>query len=514
MELHFRWIHVILAFLVVFLFMLIKKGRGSKTQNRNSKLPPGPWKLPLIGNLHNMSGLLPHHTLRDLAKKYGPLMHLQLGEVSAVVVSSPKVAEQFLKTHDLIFASRPQILSTEIMSYGYSDILFSPYGNYWRQLRKIVTLELLSTKHVQSFRSIREEEVSNLIQTISSMAGSSINLTERIFSLTTDITCRAAFGKKCKDKEAFTSSMQEVVKLSGGFEVCDLFPSLKILHVIGGMKRKLERIHGKVGRVLNNIIDDHRANRSSTMIKTTLDNILELEEDLVDVLIRIQKKGELEFPITTDNIKSVISDIFTAGTETSSTTLEWAMSEILKNPRVMVKVQAEVRRVFNGKRSIDETDIHKLDYLKLIIKETLRLHPPAPLLPRECRETCEIHGFEIPMKTKLIVNAWAIGRDQEYWSDADSFKPERFNGCSLDYKGTNFEYIPFGAGRRMCPGVSFGIANIELPLAHLLYHFDWKLANGLKPEDLDMSESFGATVRRRTDLNLIPIPYYNQASTT
>ncbi|OVA20162.1 Cytochrome P450 [Macleaya cordata] len=439
---------LLLAFLLL-LFMVIKKGKRSKTKNPCSKLPPGPWKLPLIGNLQQLLGL-PHHTLRDLAKKHGPLMHLQLGEVSTMVVSSPNVAKQIMKTHDLKFADRGETLAAKIMTYSCTDVAFSPYGDYWRQLRKIFLLELLSTKRVHSFRSIREEEVSNLIQNISMMAGSQINLSDKIFSLTNDITSRAAFGKKSKDKEAFISSIQEATKMASGFSIGDLFPSLKFLHVISGMKPKLEMIHQKVDKILDNIIKEHRNN--STAINT---NMGELEEDLVDVLLRVKESGELEFPITHNNLKAVILDIFTAGTATSSTTVEWAMSELLKNPRVMKKVQAEVRKV-NRNRTVDESEIQELNFLKLVIKETLRLHPALPLiLPRQCRESCEIDGYEIPKKTKVIINAWAMGRDPEHWSDAESFDPERFNGCSLDYKGTNFEYIPFGAGRRMCPGMAF-----------------------------------------------------------
>ncbi|KAM7530860.1 hypothetical protein LguiB_034270 [Lonicera macranthoides] len=149
------------------------------------------------------------------------------------------------------------------------------------------------------------------------------------------------------------------------------------------------------------------------------------------------------------------------------------------------------------------TTMRKLGYLKLVIKETLRLHPPAPLVPRACREECEIDGYIIPINTKLIVNAWAIGRDLEYWKDAESFYPERFEGNGVDVLVNNCEYIPFGAGRRMCPGITFGLANVELPLAHLLYHFNWKLPNGMKPGDLDMSETFGITAERRNNLYLI-----------
>ena len=179
------------------------------------------------------------------------------------------------------------------------------------------------------------------------------------------------------------------------------------------------------------------------------------------------------------------------------------MSELMKNPRSMKKAQAEVREVFNRIGKVDEMAIDEMKFLKIVIKETLRLHPPiALLLPRECRERCEIDGFEIPVKTKVIVNAWAIGRDPKYWSEPESFIPERFLDSHVDYKGNDFEYIPFGAGRRICPGISFGVANVELPLAMLLYHFDWK-----HPDHghVDMTEEFGVSVRRKNDLWMIPI---------
>ena len=203
-----------------------------------------------------------------------------------------------------------------------------------------------------------------------------------------------------------------------------------------------------------------------------------------------------------------VQDIFGGGTDTSASTIEWAMSELTKNPRVMDKAQAEIREAFKGRKTIYETDLDKLSYLKSVIKETMRLHPPAPLLlPREWREPCKIGGYEIPIKTKVTVNAWALGRDPNHWYDAEGFIPERFEGTSIDFKGNNFEYIPFGAGRRMCPGILLDLANVDLPLAALLYHFDWEPPNGMKPEDLDMIEAFGAAVARKNNLWLVPSPY-------
>ncbi|ONI13691.1 hypothetical protein PRUPE_4G238600 [Prunus persica] len=505
MEIQCPSFQVLLAFLL-FMIMVLKIGKiRGKTNYSASNLPPGPWKLPVIGNLHRLAGSLPHHRLRDLAKKYGPLMHLKLGEVSAVVVSSAEFAKEVMKTHDLIFASRPTILAANILSYGSTDIGFAPYGEYWRQLRKICTLELLSTKRVQSFRPIREEEVVNLIQWIASRAGSPINLTQEIYSSTYTITSRTAFGKKTRDQEKFIYIVKEFVKAASGFALADIFPSVSLLHLLSRMRPKLERLHKEADKIMGNIIKEHQRN-----VVNTKSGEGEADEDLVDVLLKFHDHGnELEFSLTTENIKAVIFDIFAAGSETSSTAVDWAIAEMIKNPRVMNMAQNEVRELFNRKGQVDETCIREMKYLNLVIKETLRLHPPGPLLlPRECGEKCEIDGYEIPVKSKVIVNAWAIGRDPNYWNEPESFNPNRFLDNSIDYKGTNFEYIPFGAGRRMCPGVSFGLASVELPLALLLYHFDWKLPNGMKHEDLDMTEAFGATVKRKHDLHLIPIPYH------
>jgi cytochrome P450 len=201
-------------------------------------------------------------------------------------------------------------------------------------------------------------------------------------------------------------------------------------------------------------------------------------------------------------------DIYGAGGEGSSSTITWAIAELVRDPRVMKKAQEEVREIFKMKGIVGENCINELKYLKSVVKETLRLHPPGALLiPRECGQACEIDGYHIPMKSKVIVNAWAIGRDPKYWTEPERFYPERFIGSSIDYKGSNFEYIPFGAGRRICPGSTFGLINVEMALALMLYHFDWRLPDGIKGEDLDMTELFGATIKRKDDLYLIPTAY-------
>jgi len=198
--------------------------------------------------------------------------------------------------------------------------------------------------------------------------------------------------------------------------------------------------------------------------------------------------------------------VFSAGSETAATTVNWAMAEMIKDPRVLKKAQAEVRKGFDRRGMVDEATIGEFKYLKSIIKESLRLHPSVPLLlPRESREACEINGYCIPVKSRVLVNAWAIARDPKYWNDPDKFYPKRFVDSSIDFLGTDFEYIPFGAGRRICPGMNYGLANVEQVLALLLYHFDWKLPNGMKNEELELGEEFGVTMSRKGDLYLIPI---------
>jgi cytochrome P450 len=199
--------------------------------------------------------------------------------------------------------------------------------------------------------------------------------------------------------------------------------------------------------------------------------------------------------------------MFGAGSETSATTLQWAMAELMRNPRVMRKAQDEVRRALAGHDKVTEDKLSNLHYLPLVIKETLRLHPPAPLLlPRRCGSACRVLGFDIPEGTMVIVNAWAIGRDPAHWEAPDEFSPERFEENGRDFRGTDFEFIPFGAGRRMCPGVAFGMAHVELALAALLFHFDWELPGGAAAEELDMSEAFGVTTQLRSDLVVVAVP--------
>nr|GLL44745.1 premnaspirodiene oxygenase-like [Ipomoea trifida] len=392
-------------------------------------------------------------------------MHLQLGEISTVVISSPQLARAITKTHDLVFASRPNIMAMDIVFYKSTDVAFSPYGDYWRQMRKICVLELLSVKMVKSFCSFRQEELSNLVSSIR-LSGETgfpiINLTEKVNWFTSSVIAKVAFGRVCsEDQEKFIVLLKEVLTLAGGFDVGDLFPSKKWIHYISGMKPKLLKLHHELDKIFDIIIGEHKENRQKNRNSNGKD------EDIVDVLLRVKEGGELQFPIREDNIKAVINDMFSAGTETSATTIIWAMSEMIKRPSVIAKAQDE---------------------------------------PRESMEESKIGEYIIPPKTRVIINAWDMATNPESWENPERFLPERFENSSVDFMGNHYQFIPFGAGRRMCPGISFASTSIAHSLAGLLYHFNWELPDGVSPKDLDMTEATGIIASKKKDLFLIARP--------
>ena len=299
MELQLPSFPILFTFLLfVFMVMKILNNRAETNSTSPSKLPPGPWKLPIVGNMYQLFGSLPHHVLRDLAKKHGPFMYLRIGQVPTIVVSSPEFAEEVMRTHDAVFASRPRVLFAEIMVYNCTDIGFSPYGEYWRQLRKICTQELLSTARVQSFRPIREEELFNLIEWIASNIGSAINLTERIQTSIYGITSRAAFGRKSKDHEVFMSIVEEAVEVSVGFELADFFPSFSFLAKISRSRPKLERLQRRAAIIIENIIKDQEKNNSREKSAGS-----GTDEDLVDVLLKFHNNDDHGISLTSDNLK-------------------------------------------------------------------------------------------------------------------------------------------------------------------------------------------------------------------
>ncbi|XP_026400227.1 cytochrome P450 71A9-like [Papaver somniferum] len=342
-------------------------------------------------------------------------------------------------------------------------------GEYWREIRKIAVLELLNAKKVLSYRAVREEEVAlaiNLIRTTSVP----INLSDIMLSLMNNVVCRVAFGMKYEaeqkedGKNKFYSISKEIINLLGGFSTADLFPWMSWIHKLNGLDTRLEKSFRHMDEFYDKVIDEH-IKSSKSSLKTGVESMFYYECK-----------------------KILVGDTFVAGTDTSAATLVWTMTELIKNPTIMKRAQEEVRSFIGFKDMVEETDLHKLSYTKLVIKQAFRLHPPAPLLvPRETREKCTINGYDIPIKITVLINAKAISTDPEYWKNPYEFCPEIFLNSNIDYKGQDFELIPFG---------------VEEEVA-LVSVFRRKLSSDMKIEEVDMSEAFGLTTHKKVPLCLL-----------
>nr|QWK52413.1 cytochrome P450 71B4-5 [Isatis tinctoria] len=424
-----------------------------------------------------------------------------------VVLSSSEAAEEALKTNDLECCNRPLTNALSKFSRNGKDIAFAPYGEVSKELRKLSVLNFFSANKVRSFRYIREEENDLMIKKLkeSAQKKSPVDLSKTLFYLSASIVFRTAFGQsffenKHINKEGIEELMNEAQStISSKFS--DLFPTAGFgwfIDFVTGQHKRLHNVFVEVDTFLNLIIDDHHPLKSQTQDRP----------DIIDSLldsINTQAKDE-SFKLTIDHLKGILSNIYIAGVDANAIAMIWAMAELVRNPRVMQKAQDEIRNCIgiNSKKKIVEEDLDKLQYLKLVVKETLRLHPPAPLLlPRETMSHMKIQGYDIPPKTLLLVNAWSIGRDPKHWENPEEFVPERFMDSPVDYKGQSFEMLPFGSGRRICPGIAFGIATIELGLLNLLYYFNWRFPENKK--DMDMEEAGDVTVVKKVPLELVPI---------
>ncbi|GMH14899.1 hypothetical protein Nepgr_016740 [Nepenthes gracilis] len=476
---------------------------------RRKPYPQGPKGLPIIGNMMMMDQLT-HRGLANLAKKYGGLFHLRMGFLHMVSVSSPEIARQVLQVQDNIFSNRPATIAISYLTYDRADMAFAHYGPFWRQMRKLCVMKLFSRKRAESWQSVRDE-VDTIVRAVAGGSGTPVNVGEFVFALTRNITYRAAFGTSSTEgQDDFISILQEFSKLFGAFNIADFIPFLGWIDPQGFNKR-LVKARQSLDGFIDKIIDDHMEKKKKGNLATE-----EVLDDMVDELLAFYseepKVSESDDPqgaikLTRDNIKAIIMDVMFGGTETVASAIEWAMAELMKSPKDMKRVQQELADLVGLSRTVEESDLDKLTFFRCAIKETLRLHPPIPLLLHETAEPAVVAGFYIPAKCRVMINSWAIGRDKDSWVDPESFNPARFLKDGVpDFKGSNFEFIPFGSGRRSCPGMQLGLYALEMTVANLLHCFEWELPDGMKPSELDMDDVFGLTAPRASRLVAVPTP--------
>jgi len=484
---------VYLAVTIVSAYVICRRLRPSV------KLPPGPRAWPIIGNL-NLMGKLPHRSLDRLSKTHGPLMYIRLGSIPCVVASSAEMAREFLQTHDLTFSSRPQVASGKYTTYNYSDITWSPYGEYFRLARKVCLMELFSAKRLESFEYIRVEEVARMLGSVfeTCQRGLPVEIRKETYGVSNNIISRMALGRRYFDKEAgnkmrleeMKEMLEEFFLLNGVFNIVDFIPWLGWLDLQGYVGR-MKKLSERLDVFLEEVVEEHDRRRKG------VENYV--AKDMMDVLLKQADDPQLN--LSRIKVKAFTLDIIAGGTETSATLVEWGLSELLKKPEMLERATKELDRVVGRERWVEEKDMGGLEYVQWIVKETMRLHPVAPLLvPHLSTQRCRIAGYDIPANTRVFVNVWSIGRDDQSWENPNEFRPERFKGSTVDVMGRDYELLPFGSGRRMCPGNSLGLKVVQIALANLIHGFQWKLPDGQSPKDLDMGEIFGLSTSKTCPL--------------
>ncbi|PHT80845.1 hypothetical protein T459_13860 [Capsicum annuum] len=329
-------------------------------------------------------------------------------------------------------------------------------------------------------------------------SGVEVDISAKLASLNANMTCLMVFGKKYMDDEfderGFKDVIEETVILTATPDMGEFIPFLDVFD-LQGLTHRMKELAKIFDDFLEKVIYEHV--QDSKEDKQT--------KDIVDTMMNIMQSGEAEFEFDRRNVKAIMLDMLIASMDTSATTIDWIFTELIRHPKVMKKLQNELEQIVGLNRMVEESDLEKLVYLDMVIKEGFRLHPIAPLLvPHESIEDCTIDGFDIPKGSRILVNTWAIGRDPEIWPEPEKFMPERFVGSNIDLRGRDFQLLPFGSGRRSCPGLHLGLTIVRLVLAQLVHCFDWELPNDMKPNDLDMTEKFGLVMARAQHLRAIP----------
>ncbi|KAM7507026.1 hypothetical protein LguiA_017479 [Lonicera macranthoides] len=489
-------ITLILLISVTFLHTLLSLTRPPK----NKKLPPGPTPFPIIGNLLKL-GDQPHKSLADLAKIYGPIMSLKLGTTTTVVISSSTTAKEILQTQDLAFSSRSIPDALHALDTAKYSVAWLPVSNRWRSHRKILNSHIFSASRLDANQHLRRKKVEELIIYCqkSSELGDPVNIGQAGFTTSLNLLSNMIFSMDLTDPfkdsaKEFKELVWNIMAEAGKPNLVDYFPLLKRIDP-QGIRRRMTVHLGKILHLFGEMTEKRLELRK---LRKTVEST-----DTLDICLNIAQENPDEIDRT--HMEHMFLDLFVAGTDTTSSTLEWAMAELLRNPEIMVKAKAELKEVIGKGKVLQEVDVTSLPYLGYIVKETLRMHPPGPfLIPRKIETDVEVRGYIVPKGAQVLVNVWAIGRDPTLWEDPLSFKPERFLGSKIDVKGRDFELIPFGAGRRICPGLPLAMRMVSVMLGSMINLFDWKLDGGIEPKNLDMAEKFGLSLQKARPLRAVP----------
>ncbi|KAK6944490.1 Cytochrome P450 [Dillenia turbinata] len=474
-------------------------------QRLRFKLPRGPSPWPVVGNLYDVKPVR-FRCYAEWAQTYGPIISVWLGSTLNVIVSSSELAKEVLKEHDQQLADRHRSRSAAKFSRDGKDLIWADYGPHYVKVRKVCTLELFSPKRLEALRPIREDEVTAMVESIfidylnPDNIGKSLVVRKYLGAVAFNNITRLAFGKRFVNSQGimdeqgveFKAIVANGLKLGASLAMAEHIPWLRWMFPL---EEEAFAKHGaRRDRLTRAIMEEHTLARQKSG---------GAKQHFVDALLTLQDKYDL----SEDTIIGLLWDMITAGMDTTAISVEWAMAEAVKHPRVQKKAQEELDRVVGSGRVMTESDFSNLPYLQSVAKEALRLHPPTPLmLPHRANANVKIGGYDIPKGSNVHVNVWAVARDPAVWKNPLEFRPERFLEEDVDMKGHDFRLLPFGAGRRVCPGAQLGINLVTSMLGHLLHHFMWGPPPGVSPDEIDMSESPGLVTYMRTPLQAVPTP--------
>ncbi|CAN1278240.1 3,9-dihydroxypterocarpan 6A-monooxygenase [Linum perenne] len=504
----FFFIWLTTAFLSFFLAKALKRRR---IKTPSGAPPPSPPALPIVGHLHLIGRGLPK-SFQALAQTYGPLIQIRMGFSTCVVASNDAVAKQIFKAQDLNFSSRPEFGSSEYFIYRGSRFVTAQYGEYWRFMKKLSMTRLLSVPQLRLFADVVDDEKVRLVMSAARCAddGSLFDLSRygqhRAFTkLTNNTICRMAMSTRCsgidKDAEEIAGLVKTCLQLAGRLSVGDILGPFHFLDYFSGTGKKLVGALTKYDRIVSRVIKEHE--EKALTFEGDLKNGEVWRKDILDILLETCNDPTAEIKLSQNDIKSFLLELLMASIDTTAATLQWTMAELINRPTILNKLRTEIDSIVGSTRLVKESDVPNLPYLRAVVKESLRLHTAAPMIPRECTQDCQVNGFQVKVNTRVLVNAYAIMRDPDTWRDPDKFEPERFLLEEMGYKGNECRFLAFGGGRRACPGMNHGLIVTHTTIGGLVQCFDWKV-KGAGTVDIKLVTGYSGAMA--SSLVCYPIP--------
>ncbi|KAL2337765.1 hypothetical protein Fmac_012211 [Flemingia macrophylla] len=477
---------VLLLIMLACTLMFMLRHLHVRSRKSNSNLPPGPSFLTIIRNsleLHKK----PYQTIAKLTKVYGPIMRFKVGQTTTILISSTKAAKEIFQTHDTLFSDRAYFDVGTAYNHNQYSLIFLPVSPLWQELRKICHENLFSTKSLDASQDLRHNKLHRLLSDIrqSSLKEETVDIKIAAFMACINFLTYTFLSHDfvhCVGDGEYKHIVTTILETHFTPNLVDYFPMLRMFDP-QGLRRHTANYFGKLFDVLEPFMEKRMKMRREKDYVTN--------NDMLDILLEISERNNDK--IHKKHIKHFFLDLLVAGTDTTAYGLERIMSELMHNPETMSKVKQELAEIIGVGKYVEESDIARLPYLRAVIKEGLRMHPPAPLVPRRAKRDVQVCEYMIPEGAQVLINVGFICRNPEVWENAHVFSPERFLDSDIDVKlGRDFKLTPFGSGRRICPGSSLAIRMMHVMLGSFINCFHWKLENNMDPKDMDLDQSLKA----------------------